>query len=247
MGAQPTIFEMTFSYIMRIAGDEQMKKNFVFPLSFVIVLITAFLIAGCGAPSPTPRPTDSAPVSTFEPTVPQRTIFPTSTLVVGETPTLTPTSSAQSLATLTPIRSTASPAAAASVSPTLSNAIAPGLYANAIRLVPVKPVAGTDPVTFYVTFVNATSKPITFKWKVKIWSPDDARNSFGETTALTTEIQPGTTELPAAANWKTNPGSCTPFFVRVYNVNTDITADPIEFRKPDGSAGPQTNFQVCPP
>jgi hypothetical protein len=113
-------------------------------------------------------------------------------------------------------------------------------------MVPAKPVSGGDPIIFYASFVNTTGKPVTFKWRVKIWSPDDSRNAFGDTTILTTEIQPGTTEL-ATTNYKTNPGPCTAYYVRVYNVNTDVNADPIEFRKPDGSAGPKTDFQVCPP
>jgi len=145
------------------------------------------------------------------------------------------------LPTLTPLHATGTPTA------TVISSFAPGVYATGIRLVPTKPASGGDPVAFYVTFVNTTGKPVTFKWRIKIWSPDDARNAFGDTTILTSEIQPGITELASAQNWKTNPGPCTPFYARVYNVNTDITADPIEFRKPDGSPGPRTDFQVCPP
>jgi len=209
--------------------------------SSVSFFILAAFIAGCGAPNPAPRATDAAPASTFEPTVPQRTVFPTQTIAPTEVSTLTPTLLAQIAPTLAPIRATATPTA------TVITSFAPGVYATAIRLVPVKPASGGDPVTFYVTFVNTTGKPVTFKWRIKIWSPDDARNAFGDTTILTSEIQPGQTELASAPNWKTNPGPCTPFYARVYNVNTDVNADPIEFRKLDASVGPRTDFQVCPP
>lgn len=219
-----------------------MKKFFSHRYSFVIFLILTALIAGCGTPNPAPKPTDASPVSTFEPTVPQRTVFPTQTNAPTDAPPLTtPTLSAQTLPTLTPIRATTT------LTPTVIFSIAPGVYATAIRLVPAKPISGGDPITFYTTFVNTTGKPVTFKWRIKIWSPDDSRNAFGDTTILTSEIQAGTTELATSPPYKTNPGPCTPFYARVYNVNTDITADPIEFRKPDGTVGPRTDFQVCPP
>lgn len=206
-----------------------------------IILVSALSVVGCGAPIPQVKPTDAAVVPTFEPTVPQRTVFPTATVASTELPTLTPTVTTQTSITLTPIRTTASPTG------TAISSIAPGLYATNIRLVPAKPVSGGDPVVFHVTFVNTTGKPITFKWRIKIWSPNDSRNAFGDTTILTAEIQPGVTELPSGSEWKTNPGPCTPFYARVYNVNTDVNADPIEFRKPDGTQGPRTDFSVCPP
>lgn len=218
------------------------RRTDSFPLMGVI-LVLALSVVSCGTAAPQPKPTDAAAVPTFEPTLPQRTVFPTPTTAPSGAPTVAATATTQTLATLTPIRTVAS----GSPSPTAISSIAPGLYATNIRLVPARPISGGDPVVFHVTFVNTTSKPITFKWRVKIWSPNDSRNAFGDTTILTAEIQPGTTELASGSEWKTNPGPCTPFYARVYNVNTDVNADPIEFKKPDGSQGPKTDFNVCPP
>jgi len=121
------------------------------------------------------------------------------------------------------------------------------VHATAIRVSPAQPIAGTDYVTFFVTFNNSSGKTQPLKWIVKIWSPDNSTKSFGETSAQSNDVPTGTSEIASAANWRTNPIACQAFYARVYWVNTDVTADPVEFKKPDGSAGPLTNFQVCPP
>jgi hypothetical protein len=225
---------------MSFLHGAQMKHS-----KFLLLFFTVVLLAGCSVPAnPLAGAATLVPTLDFQPTVPARTIFPTATLIPANTATpqmgetASPTPLSQVLAT--PVR-------AGTGTPTALTSFAPGIYVTAIRQIPIKPVSGGDFVTFYVSFANTTGKPVTFKWRVRIWTLDDSVHSFGDTTVLTTEIQPGVTELASASNWRTNPGPCTSFYARAYLINTDLSADPIEFKKPDGSPAPKTDFQVCPP
>jgi hypothetical protein len=127
-----------------------------------------------------------------------------------------------------------------------TNVILPGVYATKIRLDPPEPKSGPGYVRFYVTFDNTTSKPLQYKWLVKLYTMDDSRHSFGETAALVSNIQPGTSEIASAVNWRTNPLNCLPLTARVFWVNADVSADLFEFKKPDGVNSTATDFQVCP-
>jgi hypothetical protein len=146
----------------------------------------------------------------------------------GATPTLAATT------TRTPTRPSASPTIVAP----------PGFWAITITLDPPAPKRGTF-VTFNVTFMNATGTSQTYRWFVKIYEPDK-RNSFGETSKLTTTFQPGTTTLAAPADWKIGAvGDCQPYIARVFweDFNSKVVT---EFIKPDQSGGPAASFQECP-
>ena len=122
---------------------------------------------------------------------------------------------------------------------------AAAVYVASLRVAPVQPRSGPDPVTFYVRFQITYPSKHSVKWLVKIFRPGETK-SFGETSALTTDIPPGTNEIPSANNWHTNPFQCETFIARVFWIEVGLYADPIEFKKPDGVNTPFGEFKVCP-
>lgn len=185
----------------------------------------------------TPASTEAPTVPIILPTVPAPLgTIPTATLLPTVPPSgATPTGAATATATTrTPTRPPASPTIVAP----------PGFWATTITLEPPAPKRGTF-VTFNVTFLNATGTTQTYRWFIKIFEPDK-RNSFGETSKLTTTFQPGTTTLAAPADWKIGAvGDCMPYIARVFWEDPgDKTVR--EFVKPDQSGGPAAGFQECP-
>ncbi len=204
-------------------------RRYTLPL---VVLLLAVVGACAPAAQPAQPPVTVTPIFQATATVPLEPL-PTGTPVAAQTVAPNPTSVSM-LPTPTQVALAEQPN------------IASGVFATKIRLDPPQPKSGPDYVAFYVTFQNTTSKTLQYKWAVKIYRPDDSLHSFGETAVQTSNISPGTTEIASIANWRTNPISCEPFIARVFWINTDLSADPFEFKKPDGTAGPATNFQVCP-
>lgn len=156
----------------------------------------------------------------------------------GTTPTLPrPTMTAPSTiptATRAPTRPPASPTISAP----------PGVYATAIRVEPKDPKRGQF-VKFVVTFLNTTTMPQAYRWRIRIFEPDK-RNSFGDTAPVDTTFPVGLSEHASAENWRvTGAGDCMQFFARVFWIDPG-TRQETEFSKPDGSGGPATAFQVCP-
>jgi dipeptidyl aminopeptidase/acylaminoacyl peptidase len=119
--------------------------------------------------------------------------------------------------------------------------VAPGVYANAIRTDPREPHSG-NPITFNVTFQNATGGTLYQKWFVKIFEPDK-KNSFGETAKVTSTIPVGTATFATGNDWHTTAGVCTNYIARVFGVDAASTI--YELTKSDGSST-ATNFSICP-
>jgi hypothetical protein len=119
--------------------------------------------------------------------------------------------------------------------------VAPGVYANAIRTDPREPHSG-NPITFNVTFQNATGGTLYQKWFVKIFEPDK-KNSFGETAKVTSTIPIGTGTFATGNDWHTTAGVCTNYIARVFGVDAVNTI--YELTKSDGSST-ATNFSICP-
>ncbi len=152
------------------------------------------------------------------------------------TPTLSPNGTTPAPPTAKPLTRTPSPTTITAP---------PGVWAVSIRVDPVKPTRG-QPVTFYVTFLNTTGSPQGYRWRIRIYYPDNMKNSFGDTTPLNTTIPVGTSEQVSDSGWRvTGPGDCMPWLARVWVVDP-TTKQETEFLKPDQSGGPATQFQVCP-
>ncbi len=131
------------------------------------------------------------------------------------------------------------------IPPTATISAPPGIWATSIRLDPSSPKRGQN-VTFFVTFLNNTGESQGFRWRVRIYYPDNLRNSFGDTAPRDNTIPVGITELPSDAGWALRgPGDCLQFIARVFRVDPS-TKQETEFLKPDQSGGPAAQFQVCP-
>ncbi len=173
------------------------------------------------------------------------------TPAVVELPTPLPTvtfarPSSSPLPTLPPTGETAVPSPTRAptrppASPTIS--APPGVYATAIRVTPAAPKRN-QPVTFYVTFLNTTGAPQTYRWRVIIFPPE-GKNAKGDTAFLDSTIPVGTSELASPDNWTIRgPGPCEDYIARVFWL--DENKQPVEFLKPDRSGGPAAGFQICP-
>lgn len=166
---------------------------------------------------PTPLPT----VTLASPTIGTLSTIPPS----GATPVVT--------ATRAPTRPPASPTISAP----------PGVYATSIRVTPAAPKRN-QPVIFYITFLNTTGAPQTYRWRVLIFPPD-SKNAKGDTAFLDSTIAVGTSELASPDNWTIRgPGPCEDYIARVFWL--DENKQPVEFLKPDRSGGPAAGFQICP-
>ena len=152
------------------------------------------------------------------------------------TPTLGPSGSTPIVPTITRTRTP-------TFTPTIS--APPGVWAVSVRVDPLKGTRG-QPVNFYVTFLNNTSGPTTYRWRIRIFEPDK-KNSFGDTATVDTSLPVGISEQAAYKDsWKvTGPGDCISFFARAFSVDFSTKLE-TEFLKPDQSGGPAAQFQVCP-
>lgn len=123
----------------------------------------------------------------------------------------------------------------------------PGVYATSIRLDPTTAYRGQN-VTFYVTFLNTTGTQQGFRWRIRIYTPDNSKNSFGDTAPLNNTINVGTSELASDNGWAVRgAGGCMDLIARVFQVDPD-TKQETEFVKPDRSGGPAVGFRggSCP-
>jgi hypothetical protein len=151
------------------------------------------------------------------------------------TPTLGPAGTTPVIPTITRTRTP-------TFTPTIS--APPGVWAVSVRVDPVKGTRG-QAINFFVTFLNNTGGPQTYRWRIRIYEPDK-KNSFGDTATLDTSIPAGISEQASANNWKvTGPGDCLSFFARVFWADFSSKQE-TEFLKPDQSGGPAAQFQVCP-
>lgn len=130
-----------------------------------------------------------------------------------------------------------------SPTPTATPTFAPGLFIIDVRTEPDPPTRGSE-LTFIPTFVNTTGSPVNLKWTVYIYRPGE-RNSFGETTATTTNLANGINDYRSTGFWKLPLGGpCESFVARVgwfdsdNKINLFKTFDNQVFEKP---------IIVCPP
>ena len=130
-----------------------------------------------------------------------------------------------------------------SPTPTATPTFAPGLFIIDVRTEPDPPTRGSD-LTFIPTFVNTTGSPMNLKWTVYIYRPGE-RNSFGETTATTTNLANGINDYRSTGFWKLPLGGpCESFVARVGWFDSDNKINPFKtfdnqvFEKP---------IIICPP
>lgn len=195
----------------------------------LVILIGGLASSAC-------RPTFQVPpASITTPTIPLLT--PIGTLATPALPAPTETATPTETTTLTP---TATTTVRRSATPTLG--IPPGVYATAIKVEPQSAKSNEKP-QFTVTFLNTTGQSQKYRWFIKIFSPEQIP-SFGETPKVENDIPPGTSQLKALSEWRTQTFfSCLSFTARVFWVNAENQV--IEFLKPDRSS-PGTEFSVCP-
>lgn len=156
----------------------------------------------------------------------------------------TPEASATSDTTLDANATPGAPIASGTRRPTATRA-APAIYVASLRVDPPQPRSGPGPITFYVRFQSTFTTKQPIKWLVKIFRPGENK-SFGETAAVTLDISPGASEIASSPNWHTNPFQCETFMARAFWYDVGVFADPLEFKKPDGTNTPFVEFKVCP-
>jgi hypothetical protein len=187
------------------------------------------LVAVTVTPGVAVAPTAAAPIATLLP------------------PLGAPTNPPLSLPTIPPAEITVAnptPRPPTRVPPTPTISAPPGVWAISIRVDPPAPKRGQG-VKFFVTFLNTTSGPSGYRWRIRIFEPDK-RNSFGDTAPLDSTIPLGRSEIASMDNWKvTGPGDCIQFFARAFSIDPSSKQE-TEFIKPDQSGGPAASFQVCP-
>jgi hypothetical protein len=123
-------------------------------------------------------------------------------------------------------------------------AIAPGVYVTGIRVDPAVPKRA-QPVLFHVTFLNTTGNPTGFRWRVRVFKPENLRNALGDTAPLNASIPVGTTELVTADNWHLSGNiDCISLVAQVFWVDPQ-TQQEGEFAYVNGTRV-TSNFQVCP-
>jgi hypothetical protein len=210
----------------------------------VVSVLGALAIAACSTAGAIVPATASTPT-----TASQAQAVASPTTQAAATPEATLTSAGTSAPAAT---RTSAPIGPITVATIATNDDAPGnpakVYVSAIRVNPAQPVSGPNYITFNVTFVNNSGQSQALKWYVKIWSPSNTTQSFGETAKQINDIPVGTSVIASASNWRTNPLNCESFTARVYWLNSTVNyGNPVEFTKADGSAGVQQNFQVCEP
>ncbi|MGE5265040.1 MAG: CHAT domain-containing protein [Acidobacteriota bacterium] len=195
--------------------------------------LAAITVAFPSSPSDTPAP---RPADTSTPEPPTASP-PTAVPIIPPTPTPPPTSTP--VDTSTPIPSPTKPPPAAT--PTVF--IPPGVYVTAIRVDPPNPKRA-QPMTFYVTFLNTNSGPAGYRWRVRIFTPDNLRHSLGDTSPLSETFPVGASEHASADNWKvTGIVGCIPLMARAYVVVPQ--RDDTEFLYLNSNRV-ELNFQVCP-
>jgi len=119
------------------------------------------------------------------------------------------------------------------------------VFATTIRVDPKDPKRGQT-VKFYVTFLNTMTAAQSYRWRIRIFPPDNMKNSKGDTAPVDTTLPVGLSEFASADNWTIRgPGDCEPYFARVFWIDLGSRQE-TEFVKPDGSGGPAAQFQICP-
>ena len=189
-------------------------------------LLSVTVAPASAQPTALPTQVVQPPIGAPSPTLPGGSASPT-TAVQATTP--------QAMLTRAPTRPPASPTINAP----------PGVYATAIRVDPKDPKRNQT-VKFFVTFLNTTGTAQFYRWRIRIFPPDNMKNSKGDTAPVDTTLPVGLSEFPSADNWTIRgPGDCEPYFARVFWIDLGSRQE-TEFVKPDSSGGPAASFQICP-
>lgn len=125
--------------------------------------------------------------------------------------------------------------------PTQATAVAPGLYVTGLSLNPPAPARRQD-VQFTTTFLNTTNGERKIRLIVFIFTPDNMKNSLGQTTTNDVTIPLGSTQQ-ASQGWKLSGGGsgCMNLLAEVGFIDGKIVR---YFTGPDGSVFQQP-FTVC--
>ena len=214
-----------------------MRRIVCLAQKWVAVLLVALAFCACSIiPGAKSQSTPTSPLAS-QTGVP---IATTPLLSANETPS--PSAAVTETALPTGIATATNPIPAAGQRTTPTLAIPPGIYVTAIKIEPAEARSDQAPV-FTATFLNTTGQVQTYRWFVKIYTPDQPQ-SFGETPKVDSAIPSGTAQLKAAPEWKTRTFfGCLWFVARVFWVDQDNRV--IEFLKPNGTS-PATGFAVCP-
>jgi len=217
--------------------DRILAKPFVnasrsrWKLCKVVFLLAALALSAC-SPIATLRLAETPTAIPFA--------TPTITPTVTDTPMPSPTAGATETAALTATatRRPAAPAVRATSTPAPPRSV----FVTAIKIDPLSVRSNQSP-HFTATFLNTTGQTQSYRWFVKIYTPDQSQ-SFGETSKVDNDIPPSTTQLKSASDWKTQTFfDCLSFIARVFWVDADNQVH--EFLKPNGT-NPATGLTVCP-
>jgi hypothetical protein len=176
---------------------------------------------------PTTRPTELPATQVIMPTV-----VPINTTIVLKPTEVTATQVSTIVPTTLPT--------ATLISPPPTAAIPPGLYVTNVRLEPPIPGPGED-AFFYVTFLNTGTGTANYRWLVYIYKPDNAKNSFGETSKVLTSMPIGISEHKVGT-WKVTRGACGAYFARVAWIDDANVAT--VFNSPNGQIF-ELAFNMC--
>jgi len=133
-------------------------------------------------------------------------------------------------------------AASVAVSPTVDgSAYPPGVYVLSIQPQPENPKR-KQRIPFVLTFLNTTGTAQRYTLIVQILQEDG--HTFGETSAQSILLQPGTSEITTPDNWGVyGPGGCIALSARAFSRNEDTSR--IQFTATDGTKVFR-DFSVCP-
>ncbi|HEX9076468.1 MAG TPA: CHAT domain-containing protein, partial [Anaerolineae bacterium] len=201
-------------------------------LLFVVVGIGLFALAGSPGSDATNTPdaaqaavpsvaiatATSRPADTATPVPPATAV---AVVQAGPTtaPTSTPANSPTTVPAAPPTATAPPPTPVPTAVPTV--ALAPNTYVTAIRTDPAAPKRGL-PVIFDVTFLNTRGSPTGFRWRVRVFKPDNLRSSLGDTSPRNSSIPVGATELATADNWHLSGNiDCTSLVAQVFWVDPE--------------------------
>lgn len=195
----------------------------------MIMIVVGLGTSACSAASITKLTDTSTPAPFIQTFASAQTETPSPSPTAIET--LAPT------ATVTPTQRVAVTSQRATPLPVIPS----GVYVTALTIDPLQARSDQAP-DFFVTFLNTTGQPQTYRWFIKIYS--NQPQSFGETPKLVGEVPVGIAMLQANSQWKTRTFfDCLWFTARVFWIDEENQVH--EFSKPNAT-NLGTGFSVCP-
>jgi hypothetical protein len=163
--------------------------------SIVLMPLFLFLVACSSGPAPTDTPIPP-PKTATRPALVSSSSTSSNNNSSASSSVANASSAAQSSAT-----AVAMPDFPTTTPPPPTPVIPSGLYVTSLQTIPEIPVRGVD-LTFYATFANNTNSPITFRWVVRIFKPDNPTKSFGQTTTTQfIDLGPGAKNQTSLGKW----------------------------------------------